>query len=435
MKSKVSNEIICKYLEPLQPWRQGDDLILYAPNQHVIRFVEANLSHHIDAWLSENSEIGKNWRMQVGDSPVDLENSGCPKQVGPEVVSVHQEKTCLPEERLNMHWTFDNYVEGQSNRLACQAARSVACQQDEYNPLVITGGCGFGKTHLMHAIGHSQLSFGMKVLYVSTWHFVSRMMDAFRSKTTRSLSQYYRSTDVLLLDDIQFSSGKEWCQLELLHIFSDLMKLGKLVIITWNSVSLKNSEFHELMKSRMNSGLNVYIKVPDVEMKTSILVKKSKYMGLSGMNMKVAEYIAESSSGDIRELEGILQKLKANHELTGRNGNVFSMEEVREFLNMNRSVKPLSMDCIIDMVASHYNVRVPDLLRKIRVRSVVRPRQVAMWLARKATSFSLPDIGKSLGNRNHSTVLNACRRVDEIRSENREFQKETDFLIEKLRRS
>ena len=335
---------------------------------------------------------------------------------------------------LNPRLTFDNFVEGKSNSLARAASLYVGENPGgTYNPLFIYGGVGLGKTHLMHAIGNRILQFhpASRVLYVYAERFVTDMVTAIRTSRMEEFKQHYRTVDTLLIDDIQFFSGKERSMEEFFHTYNALLEGQKQIILASDRFPRDVEGIDDRLRSRFNSGLTVSVEPPDLETRVAILRKKAEDTGLP-LPQEIAFFIAKNFRSNIRDLEGSLQRVIASMRL--RNLHEPDMDFVREVLRdqLASQDKMVSISNIKKQVAQHYNIRVGDLDTKRRTRSLARPRQVAMALAKELTKHSLPEIGKEFGGRDHTTVLHACRKIDELRESDSRIDEDYRILIRLL---
>ena len=316
---------------------------------------------------------------------------------------------------LNTNFTFANFVEGKSNQLGLAAASQVAENPGgSYNLLFIYGGVGLGKTHLMHAVGNALIKRqpNAKVVYLHSERFVADMVKALQLNAINDFKRYYRSVDALLIDDIQFFAGKERSQEEFFHTFNALLEGGQQIILTCDRYPKEINGLEERLKSRFGWGLTVAIEPPELETRVAILMKKAQQAAMELPN-EAAFFIAQRIRSNVRELEGALKRVIANAQFTGR---PITTDLVREALKDLLALQDrlVSTDNIQRVVAEYYKIKVSDLNSKRRSRSVARPRQVAMYLAKDLTNHSLPEIGESFGGRDHTTVLHACRKIKEL---------------------
>ncbi len=318
--------------------------------------------------------------------------------------------------RLNRDYTFTNFVEGKSNQLARAAAMQVASNPgDAYNPLFIYGGVGLGKTHLMQSIGQVILQErpGAQVAYVHSEQFVSDMVRALQHNTITEFKRLYRSLDALLIDDIQFFAKKERSQEEFFHTFNALLEGQKQIVLTCDRYPKEVDGLEERLKSRFGWGLTVAIEPPELETSVAILMSKASAEGID-FPEEVAFFVAQRIRSNVRELEGALRRIMATSAFTGEAITLdFAKTALRDLLALQD--KLVTIDNIQKIVAEYFKIRIADLLSKRRSRSITRPRQIAMSLAKELTSHSLPEIGDAFGGRDHTTVIHACRRVKLLR--------------------
>jgi len=316
---------------------------------------------------------------------------------------------------MNTNFVFDNFVEGKSNQLARAAAIQVGENAGQaYNPLFIYGGVGLGKTHLMHAAGNLMLKKkpGAKVLYLHSERFVADMVRALQRNAIEEFKRFYRSLDALLIDDIQFFAGKDRSQEEFFHTFNALLDARQQVILTCDKYPKEIKGLEERLKSRFGWGLTVAIEPPELETRVAILISKAERSNVE-LPHEVAFFIAKHIQSNVRELEGALKRVIATAHFTGRPITLdFTKEALRDLLALQ--AKLITVENIQKTVAEYYKVKVAELLSKRRSRSIARPRQLAMVLAKELTNHSLPEIGDVFGGRDHTTVLHACRKIKEL---------------------
>ena len=334
---------------------------------------------------------------------------------------------------LNKNFTFDTFVEGKSNQLARAAALQVAENPgDAYNPLFIYGGSGLGKTHLMHAAGNLLLKEkpNAKVVYLHSERFVADMVKAFQSNTINEFKNFYRSVDALLIDDIQFFAGKDRSQEEFFHTFNALLEGGQQMILTCDRYPKEIDGLEERLKSRFGWGLTVAVEPPELETRVAILMKKAEQSKVH-LPSDTAFFIAQKIRSNVRELEGALKRVIASAHFTGKEIDTeFVRESLKDLLALHD--RQISISNIQRTTAEYYNIKMADLLSKRRTRSVARPRQVAMALAKELTSHSLPEIGDAFGGRDHTTVLHACRKVVELKETNADIREDFKNLLRLL---
>jgi chromosomal replication initiator protein len=330
------------------------------------------------------------------------------------------------------NYTFESFVEGKSNQIALAAAKQVADQASDskYNPLFLYGGVGLGKTHLMHAVGNKlkRERTDAKICYIHSETFVSEMVKALQLGAMNEFKKFYRGLNALLIDDIQFFAGKEQSQEELFHTFNSLIENGNLMIFSCDRYPKEIEGLEERLKSRFGWGLSAVIDPPALETRAAILMQKANDMGLA-LSDECAFFIADKVKSNVRELEGALTRVAANARFTNAEIDIDLIKNsLRDILAIQ--ARMVTIPNIQRVVAEYYNVRVSDLLSSRRSRSVTRPRQIAMSLAKSLTNHSLPEIGESFGGRDHTTVIHACEKVKELIQTNLEI--EEDF--KKLRR-
>ena len=331
---------------------------------------------------------------------------------------------------VNFNYTFDNFVEGKSNQLARAAAGQVAANAGKaYNPLFLYGGTGLGKTHLLHAIGNGilQENTKAKVIYMHSERFVQDMVKAIQKNAIAEFKKFYRAVDCLLIDDIQFFAKKDRSQEEFFHTFNALLEGNHQIILTSDRYPKDVTGVEDRLKSRFGWGLTVAIEPPELETRVAILMRKAQENGLY-LSDDVAFFIAKRLRSNVRELEGALNRVIANANFTGRPITIdFVREVLRDLLALHD--KLVTIENIQKIVAEYYKIKLVDLLSKSRNRKLVRPRQLAMALSKELTCRSLPEIGDSFGGRDHTTVLHACRKVEELRAVNADFNKDFAHLI------
>lgn len=334
---------------------------------------------------------------------------------------------------LNASATFSTFVEGKSNQLGLAAARQVAENPGgAYNPLFIYGGVGLGKTHLMQAVGNAIVAKNpaAKVVYLHSERFVADMVKALQLNAINDFKRYYRSMDALLIDDIQFFAGKERSQEEFFHTFNSLLEGGRQIILTCDRFPKEINGLEERLKSRFGWGLTVAVEPPELETRVAILMKKAEQVNID-LPHDAAFFIAQRIRANVRDLEGALKRVIASANFTGR---PIDVELVREALKdlLALQDKQVGIDNIQRVVGEYYKIKMNDMLSKRRSRSVARPRQVAMALAKALTNHSLPEIGEAFGGRDHTTVLHACRKIKELEEENADIREDMKNLLRSL---
>jgi chromosomal replication initiator protein len=335
--------------------------------------------------------------------------------------------------RIAPEFTFDSFVEGKSNQLAKAAAVQVAGNPGRsYNPLFIYGGVGLGKTHLMHAVANKikERNGDARIAYVHSERFVSDMVKALQHNTINDFKTAYRTLDALMIDDIQFFAKKDRSQEEFFHTFNALLESQQQVILTCDRYPKEVDGLEERLKSRFGWGLTVAIEPPELETCVAILMSKAAIANVD-LPEEVAFFVAKRIRSNVRELEGALKRMVATSHFTGRPITLeFTKEALRDLLALQE--KLVTVENIQKTVAEYYKIRIADLLSKRRSRSIARPRQVAMALAKELTNYSLPEIGDAFGGRDHTTVLHACRRVKELRESERRIGEDYMNLLRTL---
>jgi chromosomal replication initiator protein len=412
LEAELPEQQFNTWIRPLQAVEGGGCLRLLAPNRYVIDWVNQNCAGRIGEIVVELVappapavvfEIGSR---AVSAPPPEPRTDVRPRRVdAPQIGG-----------RLNRDFTFGNFVEGKSNQLARAAAMQVAENPGRaYNPLFIYGGVGLGKTHLMHAVGnhiHAR-NREARIAYVHSERFVGDMVRALQHNTISEFKNAYRSLDALLIDDIQFFAGKERSQEEFFHTFNALLEGQQQVILTCDRYPKEVQGLEERLKSRFGWGLTVAIEPPELETCVAILMSKSAAAGVE-LPEEVAFFVAKRIRSNVRELEGAMRRVIANSQFTGRPITLdFAKEALRDLLALQERL--VTVDNIQKTVAEYFKIRVADLLSKRRSRSITRPRQVAMALAKELTNHSLPEIGDAFGGRDHTTVLHACRVIKGLR--------------------
>ncbi|WP_026959437.1 chromosomal replication initiator protein DnaA [Aliagarivorans taiwanensis] len=444
------------WIRPLQVEQSQDLLVLYAPNRFVLDWVKDKYVIRVNALLDEFCGSDKpSLRFEVGSRPLGAKpqisggtvqspaNSPAPSQ--PKDTPSIQEKSWDKEpavksaleanhrNNINQTYQFDNFVEGKSNQLARAAATQVANNPGgAYNPLFLYGGTGLGKTHLLHAVGNGIIANkqNAKVVYMHSERFVQDMVKALQNNAIEDFKRYYRSVDALLIDDIQFFANKERSQEEFFHTFNALLEGNQQIILTSDRYPKEIDGVEDRLKSRFGWGLTVAIEPPELETRVAILMTKARENNIR-LPDEVAFFIAKRLRSNVRELEGALNRVIANANFTGRAITIdFVREALRDLLALQE--KLVTVDNIQKTVAEYYKIKVADLLSKRRSRSVARPRQIAMALAKELTNHSLPEIGDAFGGRDHTTVLHACRKINQLKEESHDIKEDYQNLIRTL---
>ncbi len=428
LEQELPDQQLNTWIRPLQAVEDEQQLRLLAPNRFVMDWVREHFAERIQGLLDD---------LRPGEAPalaLEIGSSAPPAASQRQRPPEPPPAPGLPTgSKLNPNFTFDTFVEGKSNQLARAAgAQVVENPGAAYNPLFIYGGVGLGKTHLMHAIGNGMVGArrGVKVLYLHSERFVGDMVKALQHNAINEFKRYYRSVDTLLIDDIQFFAGKERSQEEFFHTFNALLEGQRQVILTCDRYPKEVQGLEERLKSRFGWGLTVAIEPPELETRVAILLSKASQEGME-LPPDVAFFIAKRIRSNIRELEGALRRVVANAQFMGQPITVdFAKTALRDLLALQD--KLITIENIQRTVADYYKIRVADLLSKRRSRSITRPRQLAMALAKELTGHSLPEIGDAFGGRDHTTVLHACRKVAELCTDDSRMREDHEKLLRSL---
>ena len=426
LEDELSSQQFNTWIRPLQAIGDDDNVKLLAPNRYIKDQVNTQFLNRIRELLSESGsgsvelEIGSSARLVEGKS--EASNTFAARE------------HFYPLLDLNKAFTFDTFVEGRSNQIARAASLQVSenIGGSSYNPLLIYGGVGLGKTHLMHAVGNSIADRhpNLKVAYMYSQRFMEDMVRAIEHGTMGDFTQYYRSVDVLLMDDIQFLAKGMKTQEEFFHVFNRLQEDGSQIVLTCDRYPKEIEGLEERLESRFVWGMTAPVEPPDLETRVAILLKKAEIDQVH-LPSESAFFIAERIRSNVRELEGALKRVIANSNFTGE---AISKEQVRESLRDLLAIqdRQIGVDNIQKTVADYYKIRLGDLHSKTRTRSIARPRQVAMALAKELTNHSLPEIGNAFGGRDHTTVLHACRKIEELKESNRDIREDYNNLLRLL---
>lgn len=424
------------WIRPLQAEHNSGKLILLAPNRFVLDWIAERFLTRINELVKQFSEDEPpTVLLEIGTKKADLqklpqESAGNQPTFSTASLKVEVSKEKPYQSNLNLNFTFDNFVEGKSNQLAKAACLQVAENPAvAYNPLFLYGGVGLGKTHLMHAIGNQIIRGNSKarVLYLHSERFVADMVKALQTNSMNEFKRYYRGVDALLIDDIQFFAGKDRTQEEFFHTFNSLLESQQQVILTCDRYPKEINGVEERLKSRFGWGLTVAVEPPELETRVAILMSKAELTKVD-LPYEVAFFVAKRIRSNVRELEGALKRIIANAHFTGKAITLdFVKEALRDLLALQD--KLVTIENIQRTVAEYYKIKVADLLSKRRNRSVARPRQIAMALAKELTNHSLPEIGDAFGGRDHTTVLHACRMIIELRQSDADIEEDYTNLL------
>lgn len=412
--TKLENEIsatdFSTWIRPLHALETETQIRLLAPNRFVLDWVKQHHFKKLEEVINDFSNGKLSLQLEIGSK-----ESAPVKTINTPTSPAAPAKKSRPN-FLNRAFTFDNFVEGKSNQLARAASVQVSENIGKaYNPLLIYGDSGLGKTHMMHAIGNAILEKNpsANVVYLHSEKFVQDMVKALQQNAMNTFKDYYRGVDALLIDDIQFFAGKERSQEEFFHTFNTLIDKKHQVVLTCDKYPKEIVGLEERLKSRFGWGLPIAIEPPDFETRAAILMKKAHQVNVE-LPQEVAFFIAKRIPSNVRDLEGALRRVIANAQFTGKPITTeFTKEALHDLISLQD--KLISIENIQKTVAEYFKIRIADLSSKNRRQSVTRPRQMAMALARELTSHSYPEIGEAFGGRDHTTVINAVKRVNELK--------------------
>lgn len=425
LENRLPEKEINLWLRPLQAVVTDQGLDLLAPNDIVRDQVEREYREVITTTMTE---LGGGSRLRVA--------------VGGGAHSAPAKDTNRPKSKLgnwrsnlDARYTFASFVEGKSNQIARAAAEQAALPENSaYNPLLIYGGVGLGKTHLMHGVGNRLLELNpkAKIVYVRAEHFVNELITGIRHNRMDEFKRHYRSVDALLIDDIQFFAKKEASQEEFFHTFNALLESKQRIVLTCDRFPKEVQGLEDRLQSRFSWGLSVSIDPPELETRVAILLTKAEQHGVE-LPQEVAFFIAKRVRSNVRDLESALHRLTAGAQFTGARINVeFTKQVLQDILAVHDRL--VTLENIQRTVAEYYKVRINDLYAKKRSRSIARPRQIAMALSKELTNHSLPEIGESFGGRDHTTVLHACRKIKELKETDQRIAEDYNNLSRTLTR-
>jgi len=421
LEGEISEQQLNTWILPLQVEQELNTLKLLAPNRFVMDWVRKNFLDRIRELISSLDDSKSiSVSLSIGSHAATITSDTAAAGPPPRT---------YPSSGLSDTQNFRNFVEGKSNQLARAASIQISSHPgSEYNPLYIYGGVGLGKTHLMHAIGNQirENNPEANILYVNCERFVSDMVKALQHSRMNDFKNSYRSLDALLVDDIQFLADKNRSQEEFFHTFNSLYEARAQMVITCDRFPKEIEGLEDRIRSRLGWGLAVDIKPADLETRVAILKSKAEQAD-ADVPDDVAFFIAERFKSNIRELEGALKRVVAHARFTGQSiTQEFARQALKELLAVQD--KPITIDSIQKLVAEYFKIRVADLLSSRRTRSITRPRQIAMALSKLLTRHSLPEIGSAFGGRDHTTVLHACRKIEELRGEDRRIDEDVEIL-------
>lgn len=446
LETELSAQQYNTWIRPLQQVEDNSGLRLFAPNRFVLDWVRNHYLEQIKTYVSELSgnrspiislEIGSkpapvqmNSEQNTDSFPVGQQNSGISQGISTTVVSSAENTHSPIQSHINNGFTFETFVQGKSNQLARAASLQIGENPGKvYNPLFIYGGVGLGKTHLMHAVGNMILQNNpvARVLYIHSEGFVAEMVKALQHGTMDDFKRRYRSLNALLIDDIQFFAGKERSQEEFFHTFNALFESQQQIIMTSDSFP-KELNLEERLKSRFGWGLTVAIEPADLETRVAILKSKSIQLFQKEIPDDVAFFIGKRVRSNIRELEGALRSTMAMAQFTGQEVTIdFAKDALKDMIAAQD--KLVTTENIQKVVAEYFNIRTSDLVSAKRSRTIARPRQIAMTLAKELTNHSLPEIGEAFGGRDHTTVLYATRKIAELKDSDHRMDEDYANLL------
>lgn len=432
LEAELPAEDVHTWLKPLQAEQRPDAMVLYAPNAFIVEQVR-------ERYLSRIRELLGHF---AGQHDVSLEIGSRTRAVEPPPAAFAS--AAMPAApvaalepfagNLDTHYTFDNFVEGRSNQLGRAAAWQAAQKPGDrtHNPLLLYGGTGLGKTHLMFAVGNEmrRINPAARVLYLRSNEFYNAFFRALQNKTADQFKRQFQHIDALLIDDIQFFAGKDRTQEEFFHTFNMLFDGKQQIIMTCDRYPREVEGLEPRLKSRLGWGLSVAIDPPDFETRAAIVLAKARERGVN-LPEEVAFLLAKKMRSNVRDLEGAINTLTAQANFTGRAITPeFAQETLRDLLRAQQQA--ISVTNIQKTVADYYGLQLKDLLGKKRTRSLARPRQMAMALSKELTEHSLPEIGDAFSGRDHTTVLHACRQIRTLMETDGKLREDWDKLIRKL---
>ena len=423
LESQFSADDIHTYLAPLQASEDAESLTLWAPNPYTLDTIRERFLPAIEQVVAHYAQTAMSVDVRLGTRASPPGKTVARARAGERPA----------ESNIDASYTFETFIEGKSNQLGKAAAMQVAQNPGlAYNPLLLYGGTGLGKTHLMHAAGNLMRANKpeVKILYLRSEQFVSGMVRALQQKNMDEFKRRFRSVDALLIDDVQFFAGKDTTQEEFFHTFNALFEGKQQIILTCDRYPKEVDKLELRLKSRLGWGLSVAIEPPDFETRAAIVLAKAQAKGVE-LPEDVAVLIARRMRSNVRDLEGALNTLMARAHFVGKPiSQEFAQETLRDLLTVH--AQAISIPNIQKVVADYYQMRMVDLLSKRRSRSIARPRQIAMTLAKELTEHSLPEIGDAFGGRDHTTVLHACRTVRDLRETDGKLRQDWDKLLRQL---
>lgn len=437
LQQRLGSQEFNTWIRPLQNIKAKDGCVtLLAPNRFVLDWVNEKYYRDILSVLASQSGKQPTLSIKLGTNQAENPGNRRVRKNSPDTatkqfaagIAVNSESS-----RLDTKLSFDNFIEGKSNQLCRAAALQISnADQTVYNPLLIYGGVGLGKTHIMHACGLriKQLRPDRKVIYLHAERFVADMVSSLQHNRMDRFKNYYRSADVLLIDDIQFFAGKERSQEEFFHIFNGLLDGRNQVVLTCDRYPKDIKGLEDRLISRFGWGLSVAVEPPELETRIAILKSKS---ALSGKTLPedVAFFIAKHIHSNVRELEGALRRVEAYSNFTNSSVSLDLTKEALKDILAAQS-RMVTIDNIQKAVAEYFKVKISDLHSKSRKRVITRPRQIAMCLSKELTNCSLPEIGKAFGGRDHTTVIHACERINDLKNSDNNLAEDYQLLVRTL---
>ena len=419
---------------------QSSRVVLAAPTRFKQNWAKNQFSSALSAWWSNHLGTPVELEIEINGQPLQPSQQEPVREPAPEAVATQVEVSGLTsrpataQNRLNADWTFETFVLGKANQLARAAALQVADNPGKgYNPLFIYGGVGLGKSHLIHAVGNALVrrNPNARARYIHAEAYVSDVVKAYQRKSFDEFKRYYHSLDLLLIDDIQFFSGKQRTQEEFFYAFEALIAAQKQIIITSDTYPTELGEINPRLLTRFSSGLTVAIEPPELEMRVAILMKKAEIESFA-LPEEEAFFVAKQLRSNVRELEGALKKIVAYCDFHGCSpSNETVREALKDILSLQKTL--ISVENIQKSVANFYNIKVADMYSKRRPANIATPRQIAMYLAKELTQKSFPEIGDLFGGRDHTTVLHAVKKITDLRLRNAELNHQLHVLEQQLR--
>jgi chromosomal replication initiator protein len=431
LEQRLTPQQFNTWIRPLQSREDADTLWLFAPNRFVLEWVR---NHYLELIGDLVQEVASHpalaVRLEIGSATASPEKA---KAAAAKAAPARAARTGTERSRNNINpdFTFDTFVEGKSNQIARAAGMQIGRHPGVvHNPLFIYGGVGLGKTHLMHAVGNLMLETrpDARVVYLHSEGFVAEMVKALQHNTIDDFKKKFRSVNALLIDDVQFFAGKERSQEEFFHTFNALFESQQQIVLTSDRFPKEVEGLEDRLKSRFGWGLTVAIEPPDLETRVAILKSKGQQLFQIDLPNDVAFFVGKRVRSNIRELEGALRRIVANAQFTGKPITLeFAREALRDLIAAQD--KQVTLENIQKTVADYYKIRTSELLSGRRTRTIARPRQVAMALAKELTNHSLPEIGERFGGKDHTTVLYATRKVAELRETDPRIQEDYANLL------